>query len=267
MSVLYNNLNQQNLVFTAVVQFFQVRFLYTFGSQGKGHEYIWKPVSDADISKWGSRKGNGWAVSSSLVLRGRAGQGVAGGGGRMLIPREVSNRCEGTQSQDARWELRLLRRAGHSSLCFGGDKAVRNCIRTELSSVGNRKCFVPFGECPIFHSGPIFVPQPWLCDLPSMGAYVLARKVSLAKCYGLEWSGARMENRVNSIKAQGPRLWTSHSLDFMRGWKVNYLLSLNEVDFENPFPKRVVFTSAFLWKIKAGWTRVTRELGLPNFGV
>lgn len=143
-------------------------------------------------------------MSSSLGLNRGQGQGVAGARGRRLLPSSgLGNRCEGTESQVARWELRLLRRLGHSSLCFGGDKAARNCIHTELSSIGNRKSFVPFGESPIFHSGPICVPQPWLCDLPSMGAYVLARKVSLAKCYGLEWSGARMENRVNSIKAPG----------------------------------------------------------------
>lgn len=109
-------------------------------------------------------------MSSSLGLNRGQGQGVAGARGRRLLPSSgLGNRCEGTESQVARWELRLLRRLGHSSLCFGGDKAARNCIHTELSSIGNRKSFVPFGESPIFHSGPICVPQP--CHSPDSAIF------------------------------------------------------------------------------------------------
>lgn len=54
-------------------------------------------------------------------------------------------------------------RSGEWAPAFFALAEIRLCrtgIRTELSSVGNRKCFVPFGECPIFHSGLIGVPQP-----------------------------------------------------------------------------------------------------------
>lgn len=95
-----------------------------------------------------------------------------------------------------------------------------------------------------------------------MGAYVLARKGSPGE---MLWFGMilhRMEKRVNSIKVRGPGLWTSHNLNFMRAWKVNYLPSLSEVDFENLFSKRVISTPASLWKIGPGWTQVIKEPGV-----
>ena len=84
-------------------------------------------------------------------------------------------------------------------------------------------------------------------------------RAALAKRYGLEGSFTGVENRVNSIKARGPGLWTSHSLDFMRGWKVNYLPSLSEVHCEKAPSKRGICLSTSLWKIKAIWTRGHKE--------
>ena len=72
------------------------------------------------------------------------------------------------------------------SLCLGGDGVVCRCIQIELSSVGNKKCFVPAGECPIFHSGQSACHRPNLAILLSMGAMFSPGRAALAKCYGLE---------------------------------------------------------------------------------
>lgn len=117
------------------------KFLHPFGSQGKGHNCIWKPRSMADIGKRSQRKGCGWMVSSSLGLQGGSRQGVAGG--RMLIPSEGSNGCKGTESQAARCELWPLRGVGPSFLCFGGDKAVQNGHSDRTLKCRKQKVFCP----------------------------------------------------------------------------------------------------------------------------